>query len=65
METEIWPNTVAAARAHAVPLLLVNGRLSDKSLQQALRMAPLSYPPTARCRRCTRRRRKMPDVFAS
>ena len=44
METEIWPNTVAAARARAVPLLLVNGRLSDKSLQQALRMAPLSYP---------------------
>ena len=44
METEVWPNTVAAARALAIPLLLVNGRLSDKSLQQALRMAPLSRP---------------------
>ncbi|MGH8805490.1 MAG: 3-deoxy-D-manno-octulosonic acid transferase [Polaromonas sp.] len=44
METEIWPNLVAAARARAMPLLLVNGRLSDKSLQQALRMAPLSLP---------------------
>ncbi len=44
METEIWPNLVAAARARAMPLVLVNGRLSDKSLQQALRMAPLSLP---------------------
>lgn len=44
METEIWPNTVATARARAMPLVLVNGRLSDKSLQQALRIAPLSLP---------------------
>ncbi len=44
METEIWPNTLAAARARALPVLLVNGRLSGKSLQQALRMAPLSLP---------------------
>jgi len=44
METEIWPNVVAAARAHAMPLVLVNGRLSEKSLRQALRMAPLSLP---------------------
>ncbi|MGH8846632.1 MAG: 3-deoxy-D-manno-octulosonic acid transferase [Polaromonas sp.] len=44
METEIWPNLVAAAHARAMPLVLVNGRLSDKSLQQALRMAPLSLP---------------------
>jgi 3-deoxy-D-manno-octulosonic-acid transferase len=44
METEIWPNTVAAARARAMPLVLVNGRLSEKSLKQALRMAPLSLP---------------------
>lgn len=44
METEIWPNMVAAASARAMPLVLVNGRLSDKSLQQALRMAWLSHP---------------------
>jgi 3-deoxy-D-manno-octulosonic-acid transferase len=44
METEIWPNMVAAAQAQAIALLLVNGRLSDKSLRQALRMAPLSRP---------------------
>ena len=44
METEVWPNLVLGAEARKVPLVLVNGRLSDKSLQQALRMAPLSYP---------------------
>ena len=44
METEVWPLTVAAAQAHAVPLVLVNARLSEKSLQQALRLSPLSYP---------------------
>ena len=47
METEIWPNTVAAARARAMPLVLVNGRLSEKSLQQALAMSPLSIPAYA------------------
>lgn len=47
METEVWPNTVACAKARGVPLALVNARLSDKSLQQALRMAPLSRPAYA------------------
>jgi 3-deoxy-D-manno-octulosonic-acid transferase len=44
METEVWPNLVAVAQERAVPLLLVNARLSEKSLQQALALAPLAYP---------------------
>ena len=44
METEVWPNLVAAAAARAMPLLLVNGRMSEKSLKQALRLAPLALP---------------------
>ena len=44
METEIWPCTVSGARSRRMPLVLVNGRLSEKSLQQALRMSLLSYP---------------------
>lgn len=44
METEIWPNTVAAASKRSVPLVLVNARMSEKSLQQALAISPLSYP---------------------
>jgi 3-deoxy-D-manno-octulosonic-acid transferase len=47
METEIWPTTVAAAHARGMPLVLVNGRLSEKSMQQALRMSPLSMPAYA------------------
>lgn len=44
METEIWPNLVAQAQARGMPLVLVNGRLSAKSLQQAQRLSPLSLP---------------------
>ncbi len=44
METEIWPNLVAEAKARGMPLVLVNGRLSAKSLKQAQGMAPLSLP---------------------
>ncbi len=47
METEIWPNLMAVATARSVPLVLVNGRLSEKSLLQALRVAPLSMPAYA------------------
>ena len=44
METEIWPNLVTEAKVRAVPLVLVNARLSEKSLQQAVALAPLAYP---------------------
>ena len=42
METEVWPNLVAGCRAHKVPLVLANARLSEKSLARALRVAALS-----------------------
>ncbi len=44
METEVWPCKVAAARTRGVPLVLVNARLSEKSLKQALRVASISLP---------------------
>ena len=47
LETEVWPITVACAQARGVPLALVNARLSDKSLHQAARIAPLSRPAYA------------------
>ena len=47
METEVWPQTLAAAGAEHIPVVLINARLSEKSLQQALRMAPLAYPAYA------------------
>ena len=44
METEIWPNTVAESKKRGMPLVLVNGRMSAKSLRQALRLSALSLP---------------------
>jgi 3-deoxy-D-manno-octulosonic-acid transferase len=47
METEVWPCAVAAAKARNIPMVLINGRMSEKSLQQALTMSPLAYPAYA------------------
>ena len=44
METEIWPALLAAAQQRHVPMVLVNARLSQKSLAQALRVSPLALP---------------------
>ena len=42
LETEVWPCLTQACRTAGVPLLLVNARLSEKSLKQALRLKTLS-----------------------
>lgn len=42
METELWPNLVAACRQRGVPLLLVNGRLSERSARRYARLAALT-----------------------
>jgi 3-deoxy-D-manno-octulosonic-acid transferase len=47
METEVWPCQVASAKTRGLPLVLVNGRLSDKSLQRALRISLLASPAYA------------------
>ena len=44
METEIWPNLIAAARQRGIPMLLVNARLSAKSQQGYQRFLPLIRP---------------------
>jgi 3-deoxy-D-manno-octulosonic-acid transferase len=41
METEVWPNLLAAARQRGLPVALVNARLSEKSLARALRVEGL------------------------
>jgi 3-deoxy-D-manno-octulosonic-acid transferase len=40
VETELWPNLLAAARSDQVPLGLVSARLSARSLHRYLRWAP-------------------------
>ncbi|MDR2450685.1 MAG: lipid IV(A) 3-deoxy-D-manno-octulosonic acid transferase [Candidatus Accumulibacter sp.] len=44
METEIWPNLIAAARRRGVPMLLVNARLSAGSQRAYRRFLPLIGP---------------------
>ena len=44
METEIWPNLIAAARQREIPMLLVNARLSTKSQRGYQRFLPLIRP---------------------
>ena len=48
METEVWPNLMAQAAAAAVPMALVNARLSERSLRRALRFSALARPAYGR-----------------
>ncbi len=44
METELWPNLIAASRLHRMPLLLINARLSVYSQRGYQRLSPLIRP---------------------
>jgi 3-deoxy-D-manno-octulosonic-acid transferase len=47
LETEVWPVLVQRAQVHGVPIMLVNARMSEKSMQQALRWPALMRPAYA------------------
>jgi 3-deoxy-D-manno-octulosonic-acid transferase len=42
METEVWPNLIHACQARAIPLYLVNARLSGKSFRRYRRFSRLA-----------------------
>ncbi len=44
METEVWPHLLYAAQAAAVPMLLANARLSERSLNKGLALGALLRP---------------------
>lgn len=44
METEVWPNISHYCAQQHTPLLLINARLSQKSLSKALRVSRLAMP---------------------
>ncbi len=44
METELWPNTLAACAKRAIPSLLINGRLSERSARGYARFSGLTAP---------------------
>ena len=48
LETEVWPLLVQRAQVHGVPIMLVNARMSEKSMQQAQRWPALMRPAYAR-----------------
>ncbi len=47
VETEVWPNLVAACGTLGIPLCLVNARMSQRSLHGYLRVAALARPAFA------------------
>jgi len=47
METEVWPNLLAAARQRAVPVMLANARLSARSARGYGRIGALARPAFA------------------
>lgn len=44
VETEVWPNMVAACAKANIPLCLVNARMSENSMHRAQRLGWLAYP---------------------
>jgi 3-deoxy-D-manno-octulosonic-acid transferase len=48
METELWPNLMAAAEREGVPVALVNARLSERSLARGMRQRRLVVPAARR-----------------
>jgi 3-deoxy-D-manno-octulosonic-acid transferase len=44
METELWPNLIAQCAQKRIKLLLINGRLSKKSLTSYQKISPLIKP---------------------
>lgn len=47
METEVWPNLIRGAVRRGLPMLLVNARLSARSLKRGQRFAALLMPAMA------------------
>jgi 3-deoxy-D-manno-octulosonic-acid transferase len=42
LETELWPNLIIQSKSRNIPVLVLNARLSEKSVKGYLRIAPLS-----------------------
>lgn len=42
METEVWPNLLVAAKQQGIPMVLANGRLSERSARGYLRLGALT-----------------------
>ncbi len=46
MEAEIWPNLLASVKRHGIPIVLANGRISDRTMKRGMvwrRLASWAY----------------------
>jgi 3-deoxy-D-manno-octulosonic-acid transferase len=50
VETELWPSWIAAAHRRGVPVLLVSGRVSDRSFPRYRRIGRIASPALRRLR---------------
>ena len=41
VELEVWPTLIAMAKQRGIPVMVVNGRLSERSLQKSIRWEPM------------------------
>lgn len=42
VETELWPNFLYSARKAGIPVIMMNGRISERSMRKYMRVAPLT-----------------------
>lgn len=47
LETEVWPQLIHCAQQKGIPIMLINARMSEKSLRQAQRWTSLMKPAFA------------------
>ncbi|MDR7039812.1 3-deoxy-D-manno-octulosonic-acid transferase [Methylobacterium sp. BE186] len=63
-ESEIWPNTILALHARAIPLLLVNGRMSERSFKGWERSPRTAQALLARIAICLAQTKEDAERFA-
>ncbi|MBE8718712.1 lipid IV(A) 3-deoxy-D-manno-octulosonic acid transferase [Cellvibrio polysaccharolyticus] len=65
METELWPNTLAACHKRVVPAVLINGRLSARSARGYQKFSALTRPMLAQLTAAGIQHRDDADRFAA
>ncbi|OAS22458.1 3-deoxy-D-manno-octulosonic acid transferase [Methylobacterium platani] len=63
-ESELWPNTILALHARGVPLILVNGRMSERSARGWARTPAVARALLSRIALCLAQSREEAERFA-
>ncbi len=63
VELEVWPNFTAAAARRSIPVCVVNGRLTERSLRRYARLGPLLRPTFRRLTFVAAQNRAYADRF--